>query len=555
MQETGRLFDWYEADLPSAERKRRGHFSTPPALVSQILDACGYVSDANLSRIRVLDPACGSGNFLMEAAQRLATSLASDSTLSSRKRASLFQHNLWGFDPDPVACFLAEMRLRTSFEAQVKQDLAASFPLHIHQADSLSLHWEPCVDLFLANPPYLAAKNSDLSGYRSAQQRGQTDSYLLFLDLAFQALRPRGWLGLVLPDPLLARANAAPERLRLLNESTIHHLWHFSGLFAAHVGAVVIIAQKRPPRSIHKISWRREGWPNQLKRSQLPQDLESSHQVPQRLLARQPGAEFRYLLNSESGSVTERFRKQLEHPGKGKNYLLPLSDFFQVRRGEELGRESPLLVELERDCETHYRVLRGGIDIQPYATPSGRWGISRSEIAKPLLRYHAPKLLVVKSTGNLRATVDLQDHIALQTLYLLLPCRPDLDIDDLYFFMALLNSRLLRTYIYLQHTAYKLVQPQIEQHVLARLPVPAVIRRRDVKRISELAQELRSACDARGSVVEWQVESHHLFEKLEGAISVLYRTLLPEITTDKGVFDNGYYSNSPNSRIGREAGT
>ena len=62
---------WYEASLPSRERKKRGHFSTPPALVERILDACGYILDANLAQVRVLDPACGSGNFLVGAAQRL----------------------------------------------------------------------------------------------------------------------------------------------------------------------------------------------------------------------------------------------------------------------------------------------------------------------------------------------------------------------------------------------------------------------------------------------------------------------------------------------------
>jgi len=62
---------WYEVNLPLGERKRRGHFSTPPALVESILDACGYTSEANLTHVRVLDPACGSGNFLVGAAQHL----------------------------------------------------------------------------------------------------------------------------------------------------------------------------------------------------------------------------------------------------------------------------------------------------------------------------------------------------------------------------------------------------------------------------------------------------------------------------------------------------
>ena len=91
---------------------------------------------------------------------------------------------------------------------------------------------------------------------------------------------------------------------------------------------------------------------------------------------------------------------------------------------------------------------------------------------KPLERYRMPKLLVVKSTGRLQATLDLQGHVVLQTLYLLCPRTED--INDLYFLLALLNSRMLQQYVSVLYTAYKWVQPQIEQHVLTHLPIPTL---------------------------------------------------------------------------------
>ena len=285
---------WYEVGLAPEERKQRGHFSTPPELVKHILDACGYTPEADLARVRVLDPACGSGNFLAEAARRLVAF----STRIGLDQAALMQRNLWGFDPDPVACFLAEMQLHT---------MQHNHRLHIHQADALTLPWEPIVDLFVANPPYLAAKNADLSGYQSTRQRGQADSYLLFLSLALQALRSGGWMGLVLPDPLLARSNAAKERACFLAEATIHHIWHLSGVFAADVGAVVIIAQKCPPQRLHQVSWVRGKWQQEAK-NMVP----ATGQVPQCLLRGQPGAEFRYLLSSRRGAAIERLRACLD---------------------------------------------------------------------------------------------------------------------------------------------------------------------------------------------------------------------------------------------------
>src|ERR1700733_1612764 len=89
---------WYEANLPARERKLRGHFSTPPFLVDQILDACGYTPERNISRIRVLDPACGSGNFLAGATRRLLAH-GEQANLSNQQVVKYIQRNIWGFDP------------------------------------------------------------------------------------------------------------------------------------------------------------------------------------------------------------------------------------------------------------------------------------------------------------------------------------------------------------------------------------------------------------------------------------------------------------------------
>ena len=83
---------WYEATLPLKERRNRGHFSTPPRLVEHILDACGYTADKNLTHMRVLDSACGSGNFLAEVARRLA-SFGVRNNLPQKEIAGLIQRS------------------------------------------------------------------------------------------------------------------------------------------------------------------------------------------------------------------------------------------------------------------------------------------------------------------------------------------------------------------------------------------------------------------------------------------------------------------------------
>lgn len=516
-------FGWYEAGLPSDERRQRGHFSTPPALVDQILDACGYTSSAEIRSWRVLDPACGSGNFLAGAAQRLYL-YGQAQGLDPQQLGALIQHNLWGFDPDPVACCLAEMQIRTVLD-QTGNMGQIPYQLHIHQADSLVLPWQPSVDLLLVNPPYLAAKNTDLSNYRQARRRGQTDSYLLFLDLALQAVLPGGWFGLVLPDPVLARANAAPERARLLHECTLQHIWHVANVFAAEVGATVLIGQKIPPSSAHQVTWIRTHWRTKSL-LQLTQPTHSHHTIDQALLARQPGAELRYLLSSEQGQISERLRQALDQPSPSHR-LLPLKHFIDIKRGEELGREHASL-QTHAELAQRYRVVRGGVDVRPYAQPDTQWSIAREVIKKPLERYLEPKLLVVKSSKHLQAALDTRGYVALQTLYVLRLHQQAEPLDTLYFFLALLNSRLLREYVIHLHTAYKLVQPQIEQGVLARLPIawgqPEM--RQD---IATRAKALEHACSRARAVVEWEQHLTSLYEEQEHAIRVLYAAAVPEI--------------------------
>ena len=680
---------WYEASLPLRERKQRGHFSTPPLLVEHILDACGYRSENDLAKLRVLDPACGSGNFLAGAARRLAA-FAVRVGLCESETAALAARNLWGFDPDPVSCFLAEMNVRAQC-----QSCDSEVRLHIHQADGLALSWEGYegIDVFLANPPYLAAKNIDLSGYRSTHQGGQLDSYLLFLDLALAVVRPGGWLGLVLPDPVLARANAGRQRARLLETCTITHLWHLSGVFAAHVGAVILIARKSPAPATHLVAWQRAAWSHNFRpqaatpvkpawneqSGQQEQHTETLNTVPQSLLRRQPGAELRYLLSSERGAFIERLRAHLERASGSERQLAPLSDFLTIKRGEELGRKSAKLVRdqppsaladqlhaaapgagqaqmfpapfpadpppasadappaghpqgvallytspshpprhrslaqrangivysratpcgwpapggpadmggvsadmggvsagaggpadaggvsadagggpadmggVSADAGgvsadmgggpadaggglgTYFPVLLGGVDVKPYGRPVGKCWLAGEAIEKPLQRYLAPKLLVVKSTGRLQAALDTNGHVVLQTLYVLhARAEAGVDGDDLYFFLALLNSRVLREYVYVLHTAYKWVQPQIEQHVLARLPVPltGVAEKRDIieraKRLMEVLALMgqEEVCREAGAVVELKQQWQGLYDEQERAIDALYAAAL-----------------------------
>jgi hypothetical protein len=200
-----------------------------------------------------------------------------------------------------------------------------------------------------------------------------------------------------------------------------------------------------------------------------------------------------------------------------------------ISRGEELAKGA-VLAGTAPDASL-LPVLRGGLDVRPFRCRFASVYLRREQVTKPLERYHAPKLLVVKSTGLLAAALDAQDFVALQTLYLLHAKTAQW---SLAYLLALLNSRLLRSYLWLHHTAYKLVQPQIEQEALARLPIPlaqsaqqqelaslAEQLQQCYRKQDELALRLASACANEAAWIQLEQSIYDLAARLDASIATL----------------------------------
>jgi hypothetical protein len=148
----GRVF---EGVMAPDVRRASGTFYTPSSLVERILDAAliallakrlkcseaqaerrlrdpdNAVVDA-LSRITLLDPAAGSGAFLLCALERLSRLGPPRSSGAARKRRVL-QHNLFGVDRNSAAVRLAELRLWLAVIA----DEPADDPEHVSPLPNL----------------------------------------------------------------------------------------------------------------------------------------------------------------------------------------------------------------------------------------------------------------------------------------------------------------------------------------------------------------------------------------------------------------------------------
>jgi len=113
----GRVF---ERVMDSGDRHRTGTFYTPESVVRQVVDAAietaiGREPNADALRaFRILDPAVGSGAFLLCALERLTALRLAASHGRSRAaqlRREILRDNLFGVDVNPIAVRLAELRL------------------------------------------------------------------------------------------------------------------------------------------------------------------------------------------------------------------------------------------------------------------------------------------------------------------------------------------------------------------------------------------------------------------------------------------------------------
>lgn len=191
--------------LTGPVRKGLGIFLTPEAVVKAVVEAL-----APRPGERILDPACGSGTFLLEAARYIE---------GQGGEAA----DLYGIDKNPRMLQLAEFN-------------CAHLPKHRFSraaTDSLLPFGDPSLpdwfaegafDVVVANPPFgvsVDAHSIDLSAYLTAVQpaRGRRTakfgSEILFLERCLRVLKPGGRLGIVLPRSVVTNRTLTEARAKL----------------------------------------------------------------------------------------------------------------------------------------------------------------------------------------------------------------------------------------------------------------------------------------------------------------------------------------------------
>ena len=256
----------YEKYLPKEERKRLGEFYTPDEVIDYILDAVEYVPNKAIEGKDLIDPACGSGGFLVRAARRLIARHAVKFEKATPKEAldnkrwlevyarltpkeceeivnSVATH-IHGFDINPFAVNISEMNLLFQiidlYSKAVKENRSFKVPrFKVYETDSLEqptnqtdlTHFYSATgkslakdkestdelkrkkyDFVVGNPPYVNISNlgssMQIDYYRSTYPETvfrNFDLYIPFIQLGVKLTSEKGKMSYICSNQFMAK--------------------------------------------------------------------------------------------------------------------------------------------------------------------------------------------------------------------------------------------------------------------------------------------------------------------------------------------------------------
>lgn len=230
----------------------------------------------HLQSLKIVDPACGSGAFLMEAFDQMyAAYNNAQGHLNTLRGPSLFSinrtiltKNIYGMDINPEAVEIARLSCwiktaepgteLTSLDHNIKQTnslIFATSPEEGWKASFPEVFAQGGFDVVVANPPYVRQEwfKDDKPYLQKHFQAydGVADLYVYFYELALKILKPGGRLGFIVTNKWMKAGYGAPLRKLYAEQAWVDlvvDFGHAKEIFPdADVFPCILIASKPEP--------------------------------------------------------------------------------------------------------------------------------------------------------------------------------------------------------------------------------------------------------------------------------------------------------------------
>lgn len=472
------------------QRKPTGSYYTPSRIVRKLVSQCfehTYPVSATSLPV-VVDPCCGSGNFLIQAYLLMKKQLLSEGVTPEKADVLLRSYSIHGYDIDRTAVLLAQINIALLSEPC---DHTQSLQSHtIRHGDTLSLALVPKADLVIGNPPW-GYQFTDEEVERLQQifltaQRAP-ESFCLFIEAGIRLLQEQGILAFVLPESLLNVHMHAVTRRYILEHTDVLHISKLGQPFS-HVNSPVVsaIMRKKHPNPRHQIQ---VDSPNQSATMMIPQQqfltnedfifnvhASASEHTILETMAGTPGAwQLKGQCDFALGIVT----------GNNKRF---------VRNNYVSGTEP---------------VLKGA-DVFKYNVSLGHQYIEfrpeQFQQVAPESKYRAPEKLIYRFINrHLVFAYDAAQTLSLNSANLIIPRVPDYGIK---YTLAILNSRAAQFYFTYTFASVKVLRQHIES-----LPLPPC-EAQVQKEIIQLVDKLIATKQSKQRLI--------LYEQIDAIVMNLY---------------------------------
>jgi len=490
-------------DKSASKRKEQGIYYTPAFIVDYIvknalqpvLDNCKSVND--LKKIKVLDPACGSGSFLIKALEVIVEKYKEFNYEDDENlRIQIILENIYGVDLDEQAVEIARLNLLIS--ALKQKGRLPSLDKNIKNGNSLisgadeelekyfgknfrdkkPFNWqEKFPDVFkqggfnvvIGNPPYIQLsmeENTDnnlkdflINKYKSSM--GRLNTFGFFTKLGLNLLRDDGYLGFIIPNTILTQEYYSDLRKMILDSSHIRDIVLLENLpFKGAVVENVIIVLNKTSRSHNKeIKTTISLIDEQIR-------IENKGEIHQELFRQSQGNNFIVELNEDSN----KFKKKLNASS------IPLGDLLNINQGIALKKDRSQYLYKEKEGNNYNPVLDGR-NINRYKLQwSGEYlkydvnAIHSSKDESIFLKNE--KLLFRRVGDRLIAAYDSKQFYALNTL-VVMSIKKESDYNIKYF-LALYNSKLFNYYYKYFLKSKKKVFSEIQARQVSQLPIKII---------------------------------------------------------------------------------
>lgn len=206
-----------------------GQFRTPRHIIDFIVNVVNPTKND-----KVLDPACGTGGFLVSAYNHILEQhdckndpKKKEKPLTPDERKKLIQ-NFEGYDIDPTMVRISKVNMYLHKFTNPK----------IFQYDTLSSdeRWNDKFDVILANPPFMSPKGGIKPHSKFSIQSSRSE--VLFVDYIMNHLRPKGRAGIIVPEGIIFQSQKSHTDLRknLINDGLYAVVSLPSGIFNPYAG-------------------------------------------------------------------------------------------------------------------------------------------------------------------------------------------------------------------------------------------------------------------------------------------------------------------------------